>query len=329
LLDGYSQTMQVVRPTVRSTRQGGVVVLGTAFHGPDPGTPEPRARQEEIRLLRDRNVCNTTLSPGADSSTSESAVFRSWVVRPEPKPTARLRLFCFPYAGAGASLFLRWPEALPPFVEVCAVQLPGRENRLGESAFSRMHDLVHTLASVLSAHLTTPFVLFGHSLGAFIAFELARRLRDLDLPEPVHLIASGQRAPQVPDSLPAVGHLSDREFILEMVRRYDAIPQVVLESPKMMEVVLPLLRADVLMLETYTYRKAPPLACPITCLGGLGDNESTTDDLVPWREQTTGPFSVEMFPGGHFFMESARESVLRVLSVVAERSLGGGLFGGQ
>jgi medium-chain acyl-[acyl-carrier-protein] hydrolase len=129
----------------------------------------------------------------------------AWVLCPKPNPQARLRLFCFPYAGGGASRFRLWPDFLPPEVEVCAIQYPGREARLGESPFTQLSPLVQTLASALRLYLNLPFVFFGHSLGALACFELARQLRRQGQPEPLHLFVSGRRAPQVPNPDPPQG----------------------------------------------------------------------------------------------------------------------------
>ena len=124
----------------------------------------------------------------------------SWVVRPKPNPLARMRLLCLPYGGGGASIFRDWPQRLPDFVEVCAIQLPGRENRLREPSFTDVPGVVQALTQVLPPFLNIPFAFFGHSLGALIVFELARQLRRENGNEPIHLFISGQCAPQIPDT---------------------------------------------------------------------------------------------------------------------------------
>ena len=122
-----------------------------------------------------------------------------WVIVPRPSRELRLRLFCFPYGGGSASIFRAWPQHLPQEVEVCAIQFPGRGARLEEPPFTRLSPLVQTLSRVLRSYLNVPFAFFGHSLGAFISFELGRQLRKENDRSPLHLFVSGQRAPQLPD----------------------------------------------------------------------------------------------------------------------------------
>lgn len=244
----------------------------------------------------------------------EMTVANSWIVVPRPNPQARLRLFCFPYAGGGASIFRTWPQSLPETVEVCAVQLPGRENRLRETPFTDMPGVVQTLGEVLRPCLTLPFAFFGHSLGAFIGFELARQLRRGNANGPIHLFVSGQRAPQIADTAPPLYQLPDDEFIEQMHKRYEGIPLVVLQNAEMMKVLLPLLRADLTINDTYAYKDDSPLDCPITCFAGQQDPEATNETLAAWRDQTRGNFKLRMFPGDHFFVQSERVSVLQVLS---------------
>ena len=249
---------------------------------------------------------------GMDMMTRTST--GSWIVTPRPNPRARLRLFCFPYGGAGASIFRTWSDGLLQDVELCAVQLPGRENRLRETPFTEVPALVETLAEVLPPLFTVPFAFFGHSLGAFVGFELACKLRNQNTQGPVHLFVSGQRAPQRPDPLPPIYLLDDDRFLEEICRRYDAIPLSVLHSEEMMRIVLPILRADYTMNDTYTCMNKRPLDCPITCFGGEQDAETTKEYLAAWADQTHGSFMLKMFAGGHFFIQRERESFLRALS---------------
>jgi len=249
----------------------------------------------------------------------------SWIVLPRPNPRARLRLFCFPYGGAGASIFRAWPQSLPEAVEVCAVQLPGRETRLREEPFTDVPGVVRTLAQALAPRLTVPFAFFGHSLGAFIGFELARELRKQNAGVPIHMFVSGQRAPQIPAPLPPLYQLPDGEFIEAMQRRYNGIPAVVRQSVELMQVLLPLLRADFTMNDTYAYVDDRPLDCPISCFGGQQDPETTKETLAAWGRQTRGAFALKMFPGGHFFLESARALLLQALIDDLKNSSNGGI----
>jgi medium-chain acyl-[acyl-carrier-protein] hydrolase len=238
----------------------------------------------------------------------------AWILRPRPRAGARLRLFCFPFAGGTAAAYRSWTEALPSQVDVCPIQLPGRGSRFREAPFRRASDLVGAAADALRPHLDLPFAFFGHSMGALVAFELAREFRRRSWPGPVLLAVSGHHAPQRPDPDPPFGHLPDAEFLEEIRVRYDGIPAEVLAEEELLKLVLPVMRADVLVLESHPYAEEPPLDCALSCFGGEQDRHTRRDDLEAWREQTRGPFTLRTFPGGHFFIESAREAVLRALS---------------
>lgn len=236
-----------------------------------------------------------------------------WLFRPRPQPAGRIRLFCFPYSGAGASIFVSWAGALPPGIELCAVQLPGRETRLAEPPERHLDTLVERILPALGPYLEGPFAFFGHSMGALLAFELARALRRSGGPLPALLVASGHRAPHLPDPHPPAHALPEPE-LLDELRRLNGTPPEVLEHPELRAILLPILRADFAVCETYAYRAEPPLACPITAFGGLEDGDVTRDELAAWREQTTAGFSLRMFPGDHFFCNTARPLVLHALA---------------
>lgn len=238
----------------------------------------------------------------------------AWILRPRLRPGVRLRLFCFPYAGGTAAAYRSWTEALPPQVDVCPIQLPGRGSRFREAPFRRAPDLVRAAADALRPHLDLPFALFGHSMGALVAFELAREMRRRSWASPVLLAVSGHHAPQRPDPEPPVAHLPDAEFLEQIRERYDGIPEEVLAEEELLKLVLPMLRADVLVLESHPYAEESPLDCALSCFGGEQDRHTKREDLEAWREQTRGPFTLRTFPGGHFFIDSAREAVLSALS---------------
>ncbi|HEX8139723.1 MAG TPA: thioesterase II family protein [Pyrinomonadaceae bacterium] len=236
-----------------------------------------------------------------------------WVIYPRENPLADIRLFCFPHAGGGASAYYLWLSALPSFVELCPIQLPGRENRIREPLFTGLPPLVNALAQALSPHLDKPFVFFGHSMGAKLAFELTRRLRRAGGPAPLRLFVSGHGAPHIQSTEPPIHTLPDAEFIRE-VQRYEGMPQEILENEELMRYLLPILRADFTINETYVYTEEPQLSCPITAYGGLQDEGAPPADIEAWRKQTTGGFEFQMFPGGHFFLQTKRQPVLRELS---------------
>lgn len=224
-----------------------------------------------------------------------------------------MRLFCFPYAGGSALTYRHWAAQLPPSVETCLVQLPGRGSRLHETPSKQMKPLVEATARGLSVYFGKPFAFFGHSMGAIISFELARLLRREDGLEPIRLFVSGRGAPQVADSDPLTYTLPDPEFLAEL-RRLEGTPQEVLEHPELMQAMLPLLRADFEAIQTYSYQAEPPLNCPISAFGGLQDPSFSREDLGAWREQTTGSFSLRLFPGNHFFINIDQHLVLAAIA---------------
>jgi medium-chain acyl-[acyl-carrier-protein] hydrolase len=242
-----------------------------------------------------------------------ATAFDSWIACSKPNPQARLRLFCFPYAGAGASIFRAWSDGLPADVEVCPVQFPGRGTRLMETPFTQLAPLVQALAQALVPLLDKPFAFFGHSLGALVGFELARQLRRKPGVQPVRLIVSADRAPQIPHRDRRIHALPEGEFLVEL-RRLNGIPGKVLEDIELMQIMLPVLRADLAVYETHVYSTEPPLNCPISTFGGLQDHRVSRGDLEAWRDQTSVSFSLQMFPGDHFFLNATQPLLLQVMS---------------
>jgi len=243
-----------------------------------------------------------------------------WIVCRQPRSQARARLFCLPWAGTGASQFYAWSSLLPADVELCAIQLPGRENRLAEPPYTRLADLVAVLAEELRRSLDRPFALFGHSMGAWIAFELARQLRRQYHLLPAHLFVAGRRAPQVPSPDPPIHRLPEPQFVEELRRRYDGLPDAILQDAEVLRIFLPILRADLAMVETFAYTAEPRLDCPISAYGGTDDPWSSPAGLAGWREQTTGAFSLRLFSGGHFFVQTARAPLIADISAALGRS---------
>lgn len=225
-----------------------------------------------------------------------------WFSYLKPRPRAQIRLFCLPYAGGGAMIYRGWSEELPAEIEVIPVQLPGRERRMRERAFTQMNPLVVALAEALDPFLDPrPFAFFGHSMGASIAYELANRLRSLGRPLPRQLLVSGRSAPQLEGEQRSYYDLPDDEF-RDRLREIEGTPEAVLENDELMALMMPLLRADFELIDTYPPTLHPPFDCPVTAYGGLGDEEIPEEDVSAWREITRGPFKKRMLAGGHFFI---------------------------
>jgi medium-chain acyl-[acyl-carrier-protein] hydrolase len=237
----------------------------------------------------------------------------AWLLKSPPNSQAHLRLFCFPYAGGGAEVFREWSVTLPEWIEVCSVQLPGRGTRLREQPFRRFGPLIKAIAEALAPYLSKPFAFFGHSMGATIAFETARELRRTGKPCPSHLLVSGGCAPSRPQSGLPTYNLPEHEF-LEELRRLNGTRQEVIEHSELMQLMLPLLRADFELIQTYVYKPEPSLNCPITAFGGLHDRSVNRTDMEAWRKETCSSFTIQMFTGDHFFLHSARPLLLEVLS---------------
>lgn len=236
-----------------------------------------------------------------------------WVahgIRTRSEP--RLRLFCFPYAGGGASLFRLWPDKFPIDIEVCPIYLPGRESRLKEPLFTRLSALVAALFDALEPLMDMPFAFFGHSMGALISFELARYLRRMQQPGPAYLFISSHRAPQLPDSNAPLHDLPESELI-DMLARLGGTPQAILQHTELMKVLLPILRADFELCETYVYSPEPALNCPLSVFGGEQDTMVRVSELQAWQAQTQRSFTLHLLPGDHFFISSQQESLLEIL----------------
>jgi medium-chain acyl-[acyl-carrier-protein] hydrolase len=235
-----------------------------------------------------------------------------WFPTPACHPEGLLQLFCFPCAGRGATLYRTWKELLPSTVDVWPVEYPGHESRFREPSLRSLDQLVGDLVDAIAQKVAMPFAFYGHSLGAMIAFETARRLRQKHGIEPRHLFVSSVRAPHLPHDRRAVCDAPDRDFRREL-QVYGGTRDEVLANEELMQLLTPGLRADFCMLETYAYQPAPPLQVPITAFGGLADSTVPWYRLQEWSAQTTGNFRLHLLPGGHFFLDTAQPTLLSLL----------------
>lgn len=237
----------------------------------------------------------------------------AWVAYHRPNPHARLRLFCFPYAGGGASVYRTWVNNLLPDVDVMPVQYPGREGRISEEHVTNPDALADAALEGLASYFDRPFAFFGHSMGARLAFDITRRLQEQKREMPAQLFISGCRAPRIPDPEPPIHELPEKEFIDEL-RIYNGTPKSVLENDELMTLYMPTLRADFGLCASHPLLQPEPLlSCPMSIYGGLQDHKLPKKELEAWRAYTQETFLLRMFPGDHFFIHSGQDLVLRIL----------------
>ncbi|MDI3285920.1 alpha/beta fold hydrolase [Polyangium sp. 15x6] len=232
------------------------------------------------------------------------------------KEVPALRLFAFPHAGSGAFPYRALAAGLPPWVELHAVQLPGRESLFSVTPYRSMPPLVEALVPVLAPKLDLPFVFFGHSFGGHVAFAMARSLRARGAATPRALVVSSSRAPHLPlGRMPL--HDLPRPRLIEELRRYGGTPEAVLSNAELMDLFLPPLCADLRIYETNTFEPEAPLALPITAFGGRQDLSTRAEQIEPWREHTSAAFTSRMFEGGHFYLfEQSKPVFLEALRQV-------------
>jgi medium-chain acyl-[acyl-carrier-protein] hydrolase len=242
-----------------------------------------------------------------------------WISCPKPNPGSRIRLFCFPYAGAGSSLFQVWSKWLLPEIELYLVNIPGRDARIREAPHRQLQTLIKPLTVGLIPHLNKPFAFFGHSMGSLISFEVAAELRRASHSLPLHLFVSGRQPPHLPDSHPNFHALPENDFLRAVQESYGDLPEIILQDAELAGLFLSLMRADITMVETYHYDDETPLPCPITVYGGVQDTSVTGQALSAWKQHTTAGFRMKMFPGNHFFIHTARSAVLEDINTELAR----------
>ena len=235
-----------------------------------------------------------------------------WLQRLSGRPDAMLRLFCFHHAGGSAASFSQWPQKLPQ-IDVCAVQLPGRANRYAEPAMTRIPQLVEAFLPHMLPLLDRPYALFGHSMGTAVVNEVAQRLRARGAALPVRLFVSGRQPPHKPYPEFTLDGLSDAAAIESIGRIFGGLPAEVLAYPELVEMILPILRADFALLERYLPAPQAPLPVPIVALGGSDDACAAPDRLLPWQDYTTHPLRMCRLPGDHFYLDARLDDVLAVL----------------
>ena len=224
-----------------------------------------------------------------------------WIAERDLHAGAKVRLFCLPHAGSGAAAFYRWKRLLPAAIDVCPVLLPGREMRLAEASITDARLLVAKLMEASRGILDVPYAIFGHSMGALLAYEWARSIQEAGLDAPVCLFPSGRNAAHLPFSHRELHRLGDEEFVAELRRRYGGMPENFLEDPELRDVFLPILRGDLKLVETYRYGPETALECPVMAFAGADDRSVSDEGLAGWGGLTRGPFACRRIPGDHFY----------------------------
>lgn len=242
-----------------------------------------------------------------------SAAVSAWILRPQPNPSAELRLFCLPHAGGDTWIFHEWHRLLPSYVEICPIRLPGRGSRIAEAPFASVAPLVEALGDALRDALDRPFAIFGHSMGALIGYELARYLGRVLGRNPAMLCVASCPAPHLADFDPAISHLSPYLLMDALRGRFGAGAELA-GNPELMGLMLPVLRADLLLCETYRYGGGDRLACALSAYGGTADPWVDPRALEAWGAHTTGTFLQHFIAGDHFFPIGSRNALLGVLS---------------
>lgn len=244
-----------------------------------------------------------------------------WTGCPKPNAEASMRLFCFPYAGAGSSMFSSWAHQLPSEIELHLVHLPGRDKRIREPLQVDLFPLVKSMSEAMYPLLDKPFAFFGHSMGALLSFEVARHLRRGHSLLPNHLFISSRWPPQLPDPNAHLYQLSEHDFLKATESLYGSLPEIIKQDPEVLKLFLSIMRADLTMLGTYQYDQETPLDCPISVFGGVQDPSVTEEELKAWQQQTTTSFNLKMFPGDHFFIQSSRPTIIKDISQNLSRFL--------
>jgi surfactin synthase thioesterase subunit len=235
----------------------------------------------------------------------------SWLAFHVPQPAAWVRLFCLPHGGGSASLFRTWQAVIGTDIEVCPVQLPGREGRLREPPPREVRAVVEPLVDVLARHGDKPFAFFGHSMGALLSYELARALRERGLPEPLHLFVASYRAPHTLQA--AASSAATHDIDASEVRRRGtelALPGDMAEE--LAALMRATMLADTALCEAYTWKPGPPLTCPLSAFRGSEDYVPE-DSIEDWRQLTSGPFSTQTFLGDHFFLRQTPRGLLQTM----------------
>ena len=243
----------------------------------------------------------------------KSTVNKWFHLNPIKDHSGEVRIFCFPFAGGSASIYSGWYKKLPDFVDVYAVQYPGRADRFLEEPYEDMAKIVSQLVTLMRNFLDKPFIFLGYSMGAKIAFEVMNRLAELGLRLPEHFIALACRAPHLPLKRKKIHNLDDDLFIKEL-KNFGGTPCEVLKNRELMSLVIPTLRSDFKLFENYQYKGNRKFDCLISIVGGNKDTDISIDDLKSWALHFNQAPCIEVLDGDHFFINSHRDDLLSIIS---------------
>ena len=249
-------------------------------------------------------------------ATIHAAKPGDWIRRFHPTPLAATRLICFPHAGGSAAFYLPFSRALSPAVDVLAVQYPGRQDRLVEARVDDVHQMADQVLDSLDRWLDRPVTLFGHSLGASVAFEVAVRLAARGTP-PTALFASGREAPSRPQG--GRVHLAGDDRLVAELAAMGGTDEIMLRDKDLLQLILPAFRSDYRAAETYRWRHSLPLPCPIHVLTGREDPGLSVEEVTHWRAHTVAEFELSVFPGGHFFLADNIAAIARLITQCQRR----------
>ncbi|GLI08149.1 thioesterase [Paenibacillus tyrfis] len=226
---------------------------------------------------------------------------------------SKIQLFCLPYAGGSATIYSKWKRILSADIELYPVELAGRGRRFNESPYDNVEQAIEDIYREIGGRLHTPFALFGHSMGSLLTYELCCKIKQLKGVEPVHIFASGRRAPQCPHDRKVMHLLPEAEFMTE-VHQLGGTPRELFENRELAEIFMPLLRADYKLVESYAYyEKNVKFDCDLTVLNGKED-DMVPEHLTAWGDHTNGSFKIVEYDGGHFFIHDHTDSIVKLIN---------------
>ncbi len=243
-----------------------------------------------------------------------------WFTTLKPNPNARLRLICLPYAGGSAGVFSSLADGLTEDIELVALQLPGRGVRLMETPYDSLPDLVQDLMSPMSTLTTKPYVLFGHSFGSRLGFEVMRKMGELNIDRPVHFIASGCKAAHIRSTDNPIHMLPETQFLAKL-SDYGGTHKEIMANAELLSMLLPMLRADFKMAETHKAEIQTPFSCSVSVFGGINDAGVSEATLLEWQVHFIKQIELTLFNGGHFFLEKQRQEFGEKINFILEELL--------